>query len=243
MNMEVVNTIMVSFGGAAVIMAVLAKFLGKVWTDRLAKETSAKINTESEYLKAKFNHDLELLKSKSTQTVESLKARNTEALEKTKHELDLIKGIQEQFSGISLEFYQKFFDKRISVYLKILKIKNKYIEEMEEEFSTEIHEGWGFVYYTNYISLRKLMIKEQLYISNELEENFNKLRKEASVFLKEADMQEIWAGGQETPAENQELIKVYENFAESTGELMKLCMEQIGKDVSKLRSRIELDKA
>ncbi|WOI35683.1 hypothetical protein R1T43_10610 [Alteromonas sp. CI.11.F.A3] len=112
MNLEILGTVMGSFGGAAVIVAALAKFLSKVWTDRLAKQTSAKINRDLESLKAGFNQDLEVLKSKSTQSIESLKARNTEALEKTKHELETIKRAQEQFSGISQDFYQKFFDKR-----------------------------------------------------------------------------------------------------------------------------------
>ncbi|MCQ8849824.1 hypothetical protein NQT74_14655 [Alteromonas stellipolaris] len=254
MNLEVLGTIMGSFGGAAVIVAALAKFLSKVWTDRLAKETSAKINKDLEVLKAGFSQDLELLKSKSTQdlelikskstqNLEKIKAKNTEALEQTKHALDIIKGSQEQFGGISLEFYQKFFDVRIDLYLELLDIKNKYIEEMEEEFATEVHEGWGIVYYTTYISLRKLMIKKQLYISNELEESFSELRKNAFEFMKEADMQEVLSREDETPVENEQLRKVYDRFAESTDHLMESVMVQIGKDVSKLRARIELDKA
>ncbi|WOI35682.1 hypothetical protein R1T43_10605 [Alteromonas sp. CI.11.F.A3] len=114
---------------------------------------------------------------------------------------------------------------------------------MEEEFSTEVHEGWGIVYYSTYISLRKLMIKQQLYISNELEEIFTKLRKKASGFMKEADMQEVLSPEDITPVENEQLRKVYDSFAEETGELMQSVMDQIAKDVSKLRSRIELDKA
>lgn len=236
MNLEVLGTVMGSFGGAAVIVAGLAKFLGGVWTDRLAKETSAKMSQDLEWLKAKFNQD-----------IESLKAKNSNILEKTKHELEIIKGEKEQFSGISREFYQEFFTIRISVYLKFLEIKNNYITEMEEEFITEIHEGWGRVYHSTYVSLRKLMIEKQLYISNELEAVLHKLRTEASSFIKEVDLEEAHLIGAsddyDASYENTRMLEIYNEFATSTGELMNEVMSQIQKDVSKLRSRIELDKA
>lgn len=222
MYSDIVGTLLASLGGASIIVAAFAHFLGKIWTDRIAKTTSAK-----------FNSELEVLKSK-----------NTLALEEFKTTSSLVLKEKENFAGISQEFYQTFFKERVETYLKLLDIKNQYITNMEEEFTTEINDDWGQVYHSSYTSLRKLMIEKQLYISNDLEELFSEFRIVASQYIKEADMVEAVSYSEENPPwENQQLIKVYDKFARETNESMSVIMNQIGKDVSMLRSRIEIDKS
>ena len=92
MNWEIVGTIMASLGGASVIVAAFAHFLGKIWADRIAKQTTAKYNKE----------------------IEAIKAKNTMAIEDFKRKSEVELKEREQFSGISKEVYQDFFKNRVS---------------------------------------------------------------------------------------------------------------------------------
>jgi recombinational DNA repair ATPase RecF len=149
---------------------------------------------------------------------------------------------RESFAGISQEFYQDFFKKRVNTYQKLLNQKNQYITKMEEEFLTDELENWGIVYHSAYTSIRKLIIENQLYISNELDKLFNELRKSASEYIKEADLVEANNYSQNNPSwEDETLNAVYDKFAKNTLSMMNAVLEQITLDVSKLRSRIEID--
>ena len=223
MNWEIVGTIMASLGGASVIVAAFAHFLGKVWADRIAQQTSAK-----------YKQAFEILESKNTMALEDFKSKSEAELRD-----------REQFSGISKEVYQGFFKNRVSTYLKLLELKNKYITNMHEDFVTEETERWGDAYYYSYVSLRKLMIENQLYISNELEKAFSELRMEAAKYTKEADMVEGYAlgAGADSREAEEERTLIHDKLATKTSDLMNKVMRQVETDVSKLRSRIEIDKA
>ncbi|MAD54077.1 MAG: hypothetical protein CMF18_08400 [Idiomarinaceae bacterium] len=223
MNWEFVGTLMGSLGGASVVVAVFAQFLGKIWSVQIAQSTKHQFKSE----------------------FERLQTENRLALQKFESESKLLMKEKEQFFGISSEFYRDFLSERVETYQKLLAIKNRYIEELEEEITTEVNEEWGRVYHSTYTALRQLIIGRQLYISNELDLLFGKLRSEASHYVKEADLVEAYASvdGRSRPWENEELRKVYNEFAKSTNEGMNKVMEKISQDVSKLRSRIEVDKA
>jgi hypothetical protein len=241
---EIIGTIFASLGGASVIVAGFAHLLGKIWADRIAKTASAKFSIELESVKANNLSALENIKSNNTTILEEIKSINTIALEDFKRDSSILLSDREQFGGISLDFYQDFFKKRIEIYLKLLEIKNSYITETHEDFITEIHDGRGQIYHSTYISIRELIIKNQLYISNELEQVFSKLRMEASTHIKQADYEEAHSYKTDNPqGDNQRLQNIYDEFASSTNSLMNEIMNQVGLDVSKLRSRIELDKA
>jgi hypothetical protein len=220
MYSELVAPILASLGGASVIIAAFAHFLGKIWTARISETTSAR-----------FNAELEALKSNNTIALEEFKTKSSLALKE-----------RENFAGISKNFYQEFFKKRVETYQSLLKLKNNYIAGMEEEFLTEELESWGSVYHSTYKSLRKLMIENQLYISNELDKLFVDFRKTASKYIKEADLVEAHTYDPEHPPwENKHLNAVYNKFAKETMDQMSMVLEQIASDVSKLRSRIEID--
>ncbi len=99
-------------------------------------------------------------------------------------------------------------------------------------------------YYISYINLRKIIIEDQLYISNELEKLFQNLRLEAARYTKEADLAEqhaLVAGAHPMEADEQR-SSAHNKLATNTQALMKAVIEQIDMDVSKLRARIELDR-
>jgi hypothetical protein len=220
MYSEIVAPILASLGGATVIIAAFAHYLGKIWTDQIAKSTSARFNNE----------------------LEQLKASNTLALESFKMRASLSLNERENFAGISQKFYQQFFNKRVETYQSLLKIKNDYITGMGEEFLTDVFEREGAIYYSTYTSLRQLVIENQLYISNELDNSFGVLRLSASEFIKEADLVEANTDDPDHPPyENQHLEAVYKKLASKTSTDMSKVFEQITCDVSKLRARVEID--
>jgi hypothetical protein len=221
MNIEVVSTFLTSLGGATVIVTAFAHFLGKVWLDRITKQNSAK-----------FNAELEVLKTNNTVVVEDFKNKSNILLKNN-----------EQFALISQNTYQTFFEKRITTYQLLLKIKNSHIKEMEENCLTEEFEAWGEVYHSTYQKIRELVIENQLYVSNDLDNLFSEFRSKASTFIKEADMVEAYNYNSETPVfDKMQINKVYLEFANKTHETMKSVLDQIGIDVSKIRSRVEIDK-
>jgi hypothetical protein len=223
MYSEIVGSLLASLGGATVIVGAFAHILGKIWTNRMAEATKHKFNSE----------------------FEELRSKNNLALKEFEKESDILIKEKEQFSVISKDFYQNFLDERVNTYKKLMQIKNDYIEDTEEDFTTEIGEEGGIVYHSTYKKLRKLIIERQLYVSNDLDALFEEFRKQASNFIKEADIVEAYAYIDENnpPWENEQLNEVYRKFAISTGSYMIRVMYQISTDISKLRSRIEVDKS
>lgn len=222
MNSEIVTTLLTSLGGATVIVGALAHFLGKVWADRIANQALAK-----------YDRELEVVKSSNKLILENFI---------NKAEIELKE--REQFSGISKEVYEEFFKKRVVTYEYLLSWKNKYISSMSEDFHIEESEQWGEAYYDLYISLRKLIIENQLYASNELTCRFDKLREAAAVFIKEGDLAESRAlgAGVNTGEAAEDRRAHYEELEKKTSKLMEELMSQIDSDINKIRSRIEMDK-
>jgi len=222
LNIEVVGTVLASLGGASAIITVFAHFLGKVWADRIAKQTIAK-----------YDQELENVKSNNTRALEEFKRKSESDLKEREH-----------FSGIYIEVYQEFFKQRVATYTKLLELKNHYISEMHEDAITEETESWGDAYYASYKALRKNLIENQLYITTELENKFHKLRMEAAKFTKEADLAEGYAigSGASSWEADEQRSPVNDKFAKETSSLMSDVLEQIDSDVSKLRSRIDIDR-
>lgn len=219
---DVIGSVLASIGGATLIVGAFAHFLGKVWADRIAKQTVARYDQE----------------------LETTKAQNTLALEEFKRKSNTELKDREQFGGISSQVYQDFFKNRVATYIKLLEIKNEYISGMHEDAVTEETERWGDVYYSSYVKFRKILVEKQLYISTELEKVFHDLRLEAAKYIKEADLAEgyaIGAGAEPWEADEQR-SPVHDKLAQGTHKLMSNVIRQIDTDVSKLRARIDLDK-
>jgi hypothetical protein len=221
MYYEIIASVLASLGGASIIVATFANFLGKIWTKRIEQSQEFKFKTQ-----------IEEIKSKNDQDLESLKSRYNSAIKES-----------ELYSTISQEFYQAFFKERIDVYLKLLEIRNKYITDIQENIITEIQENWGAIYSRTYSSLRKLIIEKQLYISNELEDVFHQFRNVAAEYLKEADMADMnFDRDNNPPWDNEQLAVVNDKFAQETNDHMVMVFNTIDKDIKKIRSRIDIDR-
>ena len=221
MLIEIAGTILASLGGASLIIWAFARFLGKAWIHRIMSETNAKYEA----------------------SLEELKAKQRMALESFTHDSKLLLEKSQSYTDITNPFYRTFFEKRIETYQTLLQIKNRYIKQIEEDFDVEMHGLWGEIYHSTYQSLREVCIENQLYISNDLDQLFEELRKGASVFIKEADMVEsMYTEPRNAPPwEDEKLVRVYEKLAIETQGKMNEVLQQIAVDVSKIRSRIEVD--
>lgn len=221
MYSEILLSILTTLGGATVIVIAFAHFLGKIWTDRIAKQTMARYEMELTTLKSQHELVFQDFKQKAEFELKDL----------------------ELFGGISKDVYQDFFKSRVATYIQLLEIKNAYISDMREEFITEETESWGAVYHSIYARFKKVMTEQQLYISNELDKVFHDLRMKACEYIKEADMAEAHAtgAGSDYPWEASE--DALNKLVNETSKLMSEVIKQIDADVSKLRARIDLDKA
>jgi hypothetical protein len=220
-GLEVASAILSSLGGAAIIVGGLAHFLGRVWSDRLAQQTQAKYAKELETLKT----DSERFLAQAQLVHESFLAERN------------------AFGKISQSAYQKFFDRRISTYELLVKWKSDYIKNLHEDFLTEELDRGADVYYSCYRSLRKLIIENQLYVSNELAKKFEQFRIHGARYLVEADREEAYALGSNASEMDADQMRTphHEEFARATFDEMKILIAQIDMDVERLRSRVEID--
>lgn len=223
MYWEVAGSILASLGGASLLIAGLSHFLGTVWADRIAKQTMFK-----------YERDIQSLKNEHQLAIEEFQRKA--AIELASHN---------QFSGISLTTYQDFFRNRIETYTSLLKVKDEHISVMHEDLVTEQTERWADAYYASYVRFREIITKKQLYVSTDLERIFHDFRLKAAPFILQADYDEAMAlaNGAQSGDADEERSEANEKLIKGTHELMQALIKQIDDDVSRLRARVELDKA
>lgn len=220
---EVVASILVSVGGASAILAAFVHYLGKIWAERITVQ-----------LKSRYENEFELLR-----------AKNAQALEVFRHQAAYELKDVDVFSGISTEVYRDFFKRRVDVYAELLRVKDEYITRMQEDFYTHETERWGDVYNDVYKSLKKIIITNQLYISNELDKEFHKFRVKAADYIQEADLVEAYGLGANSNHDRMmsDQDVVLNKFATETGDSMHKVLERISEDVANIRSRIDMDRS
>mgnify|MGYP001131642173 CR=1 FL=1 len=218
---EILLATLGSIGGATVVVGALSLFLSKVWAERIK---SAAI--------AKFDQEFEVLRAANIQALENFRVKSAAVLKE-----------RETFSSFSATFYQGFFEKRVAVYEELLSLINVYTTKMNEEFLTDELEIWHEHYVSSYKSIRTCVIKHQLYISNQAETAFRNLRTAIAPYLSAADREESMRMSLDEDIETlQEARRGHEDEAlRKTSGLMGEFISQIQKDVSLMRSRIEVD--
>lgn len=220
---EDVSSLLLSLGGSAAILLTFAKTLEKLLIDQVSKRTTARLNQDLETLKSEHNRALEEFKAKSTASIKE----------------------REIFSTISIDVYQDFFKNRITTYKSLLDWKNECTKDMLEDFTLEYTERFGDKYFFCYRRLREILIPNQMYISNDLDQKFQKLRHAAAKHINNAEYYECMASSEGVEPQDymQKVSEIYDHFSSETFEIMNDINKQIDIDISKIRSRIEIDKA
>jgi hypothetical protein len=218
---EIFLDVLTKIGGATVVIGGLAALLGKLWLDRQAKT-----------LTAKFDADMEQLKSSNVKALEDFRASAAFALKE-----------REFFSELSSDFYKGFFAKRVEVYQELLRLANDYIVQMDEDFLAEELEAHGERHVRSYKVFRACILENQIYVSNGLEKAFRELRAAISPILLRADRDEAWVHGLNGDLED--VLNARrdheQNALRLTHDLMTKMLDQLTRDVSKMRSRIDMD--
>ncbi|EPO0023451.1 hypothetical protein ACT5DM_001025 [Vibrio alginolyticus] len=219
---EDATSLLFSLGGSAAILLAFAKIFEKILIDQVSKRTAASLN-----------QDLETLKSKHTNALEEFRAKSAVSIKE-----------REAFSTISIDTYQDFFKKRITTYQSLLNWENDYTEDMLEDFLAEHTDSSGERYFKAYQELREILIKNRMYISNDLDEKFQKLRHSAAEYTKQADYHEAMSesNGVDPQEYWQDISDIYHDLSAGTSEMMADIIKQISIDISKIRSRVEIDK-
>lgn len=259
--MEFITTLLAGFGTGTAVVLFLAKFLEKVWSDRIIKQNTLAIDAkmadikkenEKEILALKHQNEQDItslknqsakelaaIKSQSEQNLEGVKSSYTIELEKLKNtNLDLQTNKQ-NFHEVSNHIYKKYFEDRVDVYLQLMKKRNQYFIEMHEDLGSEYHEKHAEIAFTIYKEIRKIVTENQFHISNELEAVFDDLRVKAAVFIKLEDQ----VGAQsfnDYDFDSEQYDKVYCQFITDHHAEMEKVLDQIKLDITKMRKQVAL---
>lgn len=207
-----------SLGGATIILYAFSNFLGKVWADRIAKQTV---------------HGFEL-------ELESVRAANHVALEQSRLINEQLLEDRQSFNSISQKTYQEFFEFRLIAYKKLLAERHRYVTETGEDFLIDEVERWGDSYISHYKKIKEIVGESQLYLSFKLEEAFEVLQSEHNSKFKENDREIAYLHGSSNQEERESELN--NDLQSVTWETYKEFIKQLKEDVKSLRSRIDLDK-
>lgn len=147
--LSVVAAFLASLGGATVVLFALSAFLGRIWADRIAKQTMHR-----------FSMEIEGLKSESQLALEQVRAINQVSMQE-----------RQVFSQMSQASYQEFFETRFKTYRDLLATRNSYLEA-SENFVIDEYDGWGDEWVRHYKKLRKIASENQIFLSAKLDESF-----------------------------------------------------------------------
>lgn len=230
--LKVLLETLVPLGGAAAVVGVLAAFLGNLWAHRIKHATVAAAQKDLAAVTAKTQQDLASMSAEHTRELEAFKAKAAVALKE-----------RDAFAGFSAEFYQQFLSQRVTVYRELLRIGNDYRKRMDESFLRQEFEDWHEEYVSIYQEMLKMVTENQLYVSNEAEASFHRLRVAIAPHLNEAERAEAYALGHGADhGEANEARADHEQAAlRETVDLMTEFFDQVRRDVAKIRSRIEMD--
>lgn len=222
----VLDNIITVLGGAGVVVTSLSTYLGKRWADSaLIKE------------KAKFETELK--------TIDNNHSMAIQLLEK---DLQLEINKKDQFHQISKATYENLFNKKITVYTQLLKLKT--------DFDHFQYENGRFEYIdpTNDILSHFTLFKEKiennrLYISNELSDKYDQWYKQASPFYQQLESTEMEIHVHAQPDTDPEALTqdvwhaqypILEKLVNESYEKMSVVIKQIEIDVKAIKNSMNV---
>ncbi|EOV0101008.1 hypothetical protein ACOIXW_004639 [Vibrio parahaemolyticus] len=256
---EIVNQILLPFGGISVVLVSLSTFLGGIISKRIINNELAQHRMDLEKLKLqhevklnaiKNENDLRLesLRQEYSQKMEVLKAENSNKLEGVRNEIkkELMK--YEVFSSMSKEKFQDLFQKRIDVYTNFLALKNEIDKSASEDIERHFFMDDDPRPFAEVVAKINDATRDNLMlISNELAVLSSELFDASSVIFTEAKARSTYIEyganlnsnelmDASLEAEREELDKLYQTCEP----LYKSWLLQLEKDVSMIRSTLDI---
>ena len=253
---EFINQILLPFGGVSAVLIALAAFLGNVNTKRIINGDLAKHKLELEAFKAKSNVELQALKDNHAKDLEIVRLDHARKMDEVQNQFKTEFLKYEAYASISKEKYQQLFEKRISVYSKLLILKREIDDSIVENAEMlEIHDDDPSHFTEAVTKISKASQENLMLISNELAILSNELHSKSSQVFRNAKVTAFFADmhnhetdspnyGAIMDAENSELRKMFSEC----GDLYESWFKQLEADVSKIRAILDfsgefLDKA
>ncbi|MUL04314.1 hypothetical protein GNP89_19305 [Aliivibrio fischeri] len=222
----VLDHIISVLGGAGVVVTSLSAYLGKLLADRSLMREKASLTRDLQSQKDKHSLEIKLLE----------------------RELQLELSKKDQFHQISKSTYENLFNRKISVYSDLLKLKTDYDKFVNESGSFEyIDPTTDFL---SHFNLFKAKIEDnRLYISNELSTVFDDWYKEAAPYFQRIEEEEVSYYASSSMHEGRDVDPqlIWERQEPIIRELvsqtifkMTDVIKQIDKDVSEIRTSMAL---
>jgi hypothetical protein len=215
LTLEILTQITVLFGGTSIVLVALSSFLANIWTKRI-------INGEL------AEHKRELQKQ----------------IDDAKKELQREVIRHEAFTSISKEKYQELFEDRIKLYKNLLMVK-KGIDDstLDNAELLEIYDDDPRPFVEIIQKINSAARDNPMLMSNELAKLSNQLYKESASIFSRAKI-EVFHVEQNYGSEQPELqmeaeVSVLSELNSACGEIYKNWLEQLEKDVSKIRASLD----
>lgn len=213
-----VRDVLVSIGGATLLLGALSAWLGKVWAHRIAKQTIHK-----------FELELQSVRDASEAAMAKANFINQISLE------DL-----QSFGRISQQTYQKYFEQRLETYKSLLKLQYDY-EEATADFVVDHAETWGDEFVRHYRKVWKLVGDSQIYLTAQLDEKFSELRAVYDSASKDKNLTLAYMHDDQEGYPEEE-SRLNNEVHTACVEAYKAFTSQLGQDSRRLRSRVDMDK-
>lgn len=256
---EIINYLVLPFGGVSVVLVALSTFLGNIFSKRIIngelaqhKLELANLRSEQEVKMAGIKSENELktegMKQEYLQKIEASRNENSYNLESLKNELQKELMKYEVYSSMSKEKFQELFQKRIDVYVNLLSLKNEIDQSTNDDISSHFFMDGDPQPFANIVKKINVATRENLMlISNELALLSEKLFVESSPIFTQAKVKSTYIDqrGQINPddlvqvsieAENEELDKLHS----ACGKSYSAWFKQLEKDVSTIRSTLDV---
>lgn len=256
---EIVNQILLPFGGVSVVLVSLSTFLGSIFSKRiingeLAQHKLDLANLKSQHevrltsIKNESELRLEGLKQDYAQKIEVLKAENSAQLESLRSDLQKELMKYEVFSSMSKEKFQDLFQKRIDVYEKFLSLKNEIDKSVNDDIERHFFMDDDPQPFASVVQKINDATRDNLMlISNELAVLSGELFDASSVIFTQAKVNSTYIE-HGTNLNEHELIEASIEAEKATldklyhdcGPLYKSWISQLEKDVSMIRSTLDI---
>lgn len=222
---EIMKMVLLPFGGITVVLVAMVGFLAHISTKRIVIGELAK-------------HTLQL---------EALKNQYTTGMERIKAELQSEFLRYETYTAISKEIYQNLFSKRIEVYERLLSLKKEIDQSIVDNADfLEIHDDDPSPFTNAVKQIGEATHENSMVLSNELAALSAELVEKSNRVFSNAKMQSFYANAHNygsdyvheivMDAENDALRKMFEEC----GDVYERWFVQLNKDVSKIRSILDL---
>lgn len=244
---EIVEQILLPFGGISAVLVGMVGFLAHLSTKRILNGELAQHKLDLEYYKSESKKELQFIKDSGAKEIRAMKQQHATDIELIKAQLQSEFLKYETYTTISKDIYQDLFAKRIKVYEQLINLKKEIDQSILDNAEFLHFHDDDPTHFTDAVKqIGKASHENPMVISNELATLSAKLVEKSNKVFSDAKVQSFLA-----EAFNQENSNMYQIVMEAENDaLRKMFAEcgdiytqwfiQLNRDVSKIRAVLDL---